>query len=128
MTQPRIQILGATELRAALRGIDKGLAREVGKALKAGAQIARPRAAALEPHRSGTLADSVKAGASGAKAYLKSSLIYAGVHEYGGRVGRKHAVRIKPSMALNRGVDESLPKIIDVIGDGIDALSRKEGF
>lgn len=128
MAEPKIAVLGIKELRKALGQMDKGLAKEVSKALKAGAAVAADKARGNAPKRTGKLAASIRPGASGAKAYVKSSLIYAGVHEYGGRVGINKSVRIAPKKFINRGVDESLPEVMDTIGDELDALAKRNGF
>ncbi len=127
--QPQIHTLGIKEMRTALRNMDAGLARQLTKTLKAGAEVARPVASRLEPRgRTGRLAASVRAGAAGPKSYLRSSLIYAGPHEFGGRVGIHKSVRIHATAAMQRGIEDTMPQIIDVIGDGIDDLAQRNGF
>lgn len=129
MTQPRIRVEGLRELRQALRAVDTKLPREVGKALKAGAKIAADRAQQTVRHgATGDLADSVKPGATGVRGYVRSRLIYAGVHEYGGRVGINRSVRITPTKAINRSVDDALPQVAEKISDEIDQLTRRHGF
>lgn len=129
MPDPRIHVEGLAELRKALRTVEHQSPREVGKALKSGVRPAAERGQQLaRKGKTHKLERSIRPGVSGVKGFIRSTLIYAGVHEYGGRVGRHRSIRITPSLAMNRAVDESIPDIVERIGDELERLAERQGF
>jgi phage gpG-like protein len=123
-----IRVEGLRDLRRDLKAIDKGLERELRDHLKEAAEAVLPTARALAPKRSGALAASLKATATGQRASIRSRLPYANAQHWGGTVGPKKTSYITGKHFVSRAVEMKQAVVVDKVGDGIDALARKHGF
>lgn len=87
-----VYVTGLKEVKGALKDIgDIDEQKEVRAALKAGAEIIAVDARSRVPSRSGKAAGSIKAGATGTKAYVqggKASVPYYGWLDFGSRTPR----------------------------------------
>lgn len=83
-----VRVDGLKELLTDLRKVDKKLARKTTTKIKRAAEIVADDARERMPHQSGTAAASVKAGTSGAKAFVregKDDVPYVGWLDFGTR-------------------------------------------
>lgn len=100
-----IAVEGLRPLLRALKHTEDRLDKNLKLRLK---EIARPvadRAKRNAPKRSGRLAGSIKTAATLKGAAVRSTLVYAPIHEYGGRTGRGN--RIRASRFMERAVQSS---------------------
>ncbi len=125
-----VRIEGLGQLRRDFRAIGgPALQRELRSVLLRAATIAAGQASAFAPRRTGQLAASIRPGARGTTAYVRSSLPYAGVQEFGGTIRpRGTPMHIRGRHFVGRAVDHQADTIVDAIGDGIDRLAVAHGF
>jgi hypothetical protein len=83
MPEPTIVIEGLSEFRAALRAAEEATPRELTAALKAAGLPIVQRAAYFAPKRTGQLAASYKASATGTRAQIVSKVPYGAGAEWG---------------------------------------------
>ena len=123
-----IRAEGLAELRRDLRAIDKKLPRELNKVQREALKSTALKAGALAPKRSGKLAASIRPYATAKSAGLRSPVVYANAHHWGGTVGPKKTSYIRPTFFAFRAVRGDLPEIVDKLGDGLESLAKRHGF
>lgn len=130
MPDAAIRIEGLADLQRDLKGLQKAdESREVRKALKEGAKVVATASRPLAARKTGKLAASFRPGASGNKAFVRSRLPYAAVHEFGGTIKPKGApVVIKATPAATRALEKNEERIVDKIGDALDELATRHGW
>lgn len=120
-----IRLEGHREFRKALR--DAGDDMEDLKAThKAAAEIVARRAAIISPQREGMLRDSVDSKGTKTQGYVRAggrSAIYAGVIHFGWP-----ARNIRPQPFLYDAADQRRAEVLDLYGDRVDAIARKNGL
>jgi hypothetical protein len=125
VAQPTVQVQGAREVRSTLRKLGAGTRDMTAVHRKVGAMVLGP-AAGRSRRKSGDLAGSYKVRASAAKAAVASTLIYAGVQEWG---WPRHG--ITPSLALSGTLEDMAPELARVyqrhVEDLVDRLNRTGG-
>lgn len=125
----RIGVEGLAKLRRDLRRMQPEALKEVRVALKEGAGIVAKASGPFAHHRSGALAASFRPGTGGNTAFVRSRLPYAAVHEYGGTIApRGTPITIAANPAVHRAFDQTTDRVIDVIGDGIENVARRNGW
>ena len=115
-------------MRRDLRAIDKKLPRELNKVQREALKSTALKAAAYAPKRSGKLAASIRPYATAKSAGLRSPVVYANAHHWGGTVGPKKTSYIRPTFFAFRAVRGDLDEIVEKMGDNFDALARRHGF
>ena len=125
-----VRVEGLADLRRDLRKLDHlDERREVTRALKEGATAVAGTARVNAPRRTGALAASYRAGASGNTAFVRSRLPYAGVQEFGGVIRPKGTpVEIRPQKAVTRALESKEDVILQRVGDALDAVFRATGW
>lgn len=127
--QTKVSIEGLGALRRDFRAIGAGLNRELNAELREAASVAARDAGALAPRRTGALARSYKPFVRGNKVGIRSPLPYAAVHEWGGTIRPRGApISIQRSAPVSRAVERNADRIIEDIGDRIEALAKRNGF
>jgi len=103
----QIRIEGMKQIRATLKELESDLKREPQRINKEAAVLVADTARSqTTPRRSGRLAASVKPGASGARAFVKSSLVYSAVIHF----GWPHH-HIKPNPYLYKALDSRIDDV-----------------
>ena len=124
-----VRIEGLADLRRDLRRAEPQVRREVTRALKEGATVVAAAASPLAPRRSGTLAASYRAGASGNSAFVRSRVPYAGVVEFGGVIRPKGTpITIRPQPAVTRALSLKEDSIVERVGDALDGVFARTGW
>ena len=134
MDNAAIHVQGLDELRRKLSKADKRMARELGQAGKAAADIVAKDARLRVPARSGRARKSVRAvaarGGGAVKGGGKTAEYYPWL-EFGGRVGRRRSVvrkpvkegrYIYPSLARNRD------RVRESYADGVRSVLKSNGL
>jgi phage gpG-like protein len=132
----KVAVEGLNQLRRDLKAIAKEVPRELSHTLKSAAGPVVARAASMAPRRTGALAASVKASASGTRASIRSAKPYANVIAWGGTTGRGHkpgvggsgSVRIKASRFPERAAEQGAEQFLERLADGVDGLLVRHGF
>lgn len=126
----RIDTPGLRDLMRDLRTMgDRDGPRAVRSGLREGARVVSTAAGPKAPVRSGRLAASYRPGATSTKAFVRSRLPYAAVHEFGGVIRPKGApITIRPSRPIHEAFDEKSENVIDVIGDQLEDAARRHGW
>jgi hypothetical protein len=114
-----VQVLGAPELRRALRGMRDEL-RDLSRLHKTVAEIVRAQMANMAPRDSGQLAASLRASGTRKSATVKSTLIYAPVQHYGWA-----AHGISPTLFGDRAREASLGAVDAAYRSGIDDIIHR---
>ena len=125
-----IRVEGLADVRSSLRKLERtGERKEVTRALKEGATVVATSARARAPRKTGRLAASYRAGASGNSAFVRSRLPYAAVQEWGGVIRPKGApITIRPQGAVTRALASREEDIAEKVGDALDAVFRAAGW
>jgi hypothetical protein len=125
-----VRVEGLADVRTSLRKLERtGERKEVTRALKEGAQLVARTAGPFAPKRSGKLAASYRAGASGNSAFVRSRLPYAGVQEFGGTIRPKGSpVVIRAQPAVTRALASKEDAVAEKVGDALDAVFRAAGW
>lgn len=134
MDNAAIHVKGLDELRRKLAKADKRMARELGQAGKAAADIVAKDARLRVPARSGRARKSVRAvaarGGGAVRGGGKAAEYYPWL-DFGGRVGRKQSVvrkrisegrYIYPSLERNRGA------VRESYAEGVRAVLKSNGL
>lgn len=126
----RIDTPGLRDLMRDLRAMgDRDGPRAVRSGLREGARVVSTAAGPKAPVRSGQLAASYRPGATGAKAFVRSRLPYAAVHEFGGTISpRGTPIHIRPSRPIHEAFEDKSENVIDVIGDELEKAARRHGW
>lgn len=125
-----VRVRGLREVQKALRDVDRELGPELRKALNEVAEIVASAARPLVPTRTGKARASIKVGSSQRAAQLKAGGTKAEYFpwlDFGGTVGRKHAVHrrfikegryIYPTLRKKRAdVEEKVFEVVDRLAD-----------
>lgn len=124
-----VHIEGFAALRRDMRAMPPAIRREMPRALKTGAELVRKTAVPLTARQSGRLAAGWRAGAVGNTAYVRNRVPYAGVQEFGGIIRPKGSpVVIRAHPAATRALEQQEDRIVDLIGDAIEALAARHGW
>ena len=124
-----IRIEGLAELRRDLKRMQPDTLKEVRGALKDAAGEVATAARPLAHRHTGRLAASYRAGTSGNAAVVRSSLRYAALQEFGGRIAPKGTpFRVKANPAVTRALGSNEERIVDQIGDAIDKVAARHGW
>lgn len=132
----RVGVKGLTDLRRDLRKVEQQLPRQLTQTMKEAAEPVARKSAALAPRRTGKLAASIKAGARGTTASVRSRLPYANVIAWGGTTGRGHkpgvggsgSVKIAASRFPEKAADAEGEGFMGRLADGIEQLLGRNGF
>ena len=125
----RIGVDGLAQLRRDLRRLQPEALKEVRGALKDGAEVVARASGPLAHHRTGTLAAGYRAGTGGNTAFVRNRVPYAAVHEFGGTIAPKGTpITIRANPAIHRAFDAKADRVIDIVGDGIEAVARRNGW
>lgn len=129
MAKYDVDVKGLADLRRDLRATDRAAGREIQKVLKEAAALAAREASTLAPRRTGALARSYRPFTRGNTAGVRSPLPYAGVVEFGGTISpRGVPITFRPYEPINRAIERRRDAIINHIGDGIEAVARRNGW
>lgn len=130
----RIHVTGIRDLQAALRAVDRDLAKELRLGLNEAAQIVLEAARPKVPVRTGAAAASMKLRSTQRAAGLAvggSKAPYFGWLDFGGKVGRAHSVK-RPYIAGGRYVYPTLhdkrPEVEAKIDEVMARLAERAGF
>ena len=123
-----VKVEGLADLRRDLRAIDRKLPRELNKAQREALKGTAIKAGQLAPKRGGRLAASIRPFATARAAGLRSPVVYANAHHWGGTVGPKKTSYIRPTFFAFRAVRGDLPEIVDRLGDAVEAVAKRHGF
>lgn len=123
-----IRIEGLKELRRDLKALASGAPKELRSGLVDAGQDVASEARSRAPRRSGRLAGSIRSEASGSGAVVGSPLVYAPVHEFGGRVGRQRATRIRESAFARGALEDKADSVAQKVEDEVERLARRHGF
>lgn len=108
---------------------DRDGPKAVRSGLREGARVVSTAARPKAPVRTGKLAESYRPGATGTKAFVRSRLPYAAIHEFGGVIRPKGTpITIRPSRPIREAFEEKSENVIDVIGDELEAAARRHGW
>jgi hypothetical protein len=127
----KVAVEGLNQLRRDLKAIAKEVPRELSHTLKSAAGPV-----SMAPRRTGALAASVKASASGTRASIRSAKPYANVEAWGGTTGRGHkpgvggsgSVRVKATRFPERAAEQGAEQFLERLADGVDGLLVRHGF
>jgi phage gpG-like protein len=134
---PGVSVEGLAQLRRDLKAVEKTLPRELTTTLRRAAQPVARTAAELAPRgKTGDLERSIKAGAAGTRATIRSRLPYANVIAWGGTTGKGHrpgvggsgSVKVKPSLFPEKAADEKSEQFLNELADGLENLLGRHGF
>lgn len=135
MAQPhlRIEVDGLRALRAALREIDRGFARELGQAGKKAAEIVAAEARSKVPVRTGRARTSIRAtaGRGGSVRGGGARAEYFPWLEFGGAVGRNDSVyrpEVRGGRYLWPSLAEHRDEVVDVFADAVKDLTKRAGL
>lgn len=128
-----VKVSGLDELRAGLRKADKGLAKDLGQAGKAAADIVAQAAKRRIPSNTGKTAKSLRAKVSyggGAVVFGNAKVSWAGWLDFGGRrpqdkVGRltlPEGRYIYPALSMTRD------RVVREYADAVNDVLRKAGL
>ncbi len=129
-----VVVQGLREMQRALKRAESDIGPQLKKRLKeAGADIVAPAARAAAPrgkraHAGPRLADSIKTGVTQRGAWVASSVVYGGVQNYGGRVGRNHATvltRTSVSQYMTGAVRSTREPVGRHVEEILDWLARE---
>lgn len=124
-----IKVHGLTELRRDLKAMERTLPRELTKMLREAIKPALPPARSGAPHRSGALAGSMRVGAAGSKAFLRSRLPYAAVIHWGGVVRPMGVpIRFKSRPFASEAIESKADEIVGKLGDEFDHFASRHGW
>ena len=124
-----IRVEGLAQLRKDLRDMQPDARKEVTRALKEGATLVAKASGPFAARKTGKLAGSFRAGASGNTAFVRSRVPYAGVQEFGGTIRPKGApVKIRANPAATRALERNEERIVDKVGDAIMAVAARHGW
>lgn len=124
-----VNVHGLAELRRDLRAQDRETLKEVQGALKRGAELTAREAASLAPNRTGQLAAGYRPFTRGNIAGVRNRVPYAGVIEYGGTISPKGTrIEIRRYEPVTRAVERQRDRIVQEIGDGIQAAADRTGW
>ena len=126
----RIDTPGLRELMRDLRSMgDRDGPKAVRSGLREGARVVSTAARPKAPVRSGKLAASYRPGASGTKAFVRSRLPYAAIHEFGGTITpRGTPIEIRASRPIHAAFDDTSDDVVNVIGDEFEKAARRLGW
>ena len=125
----RVEVEGLAKLRRDLRRMQPAALKEIRGVLRDAAGVVAADAARNAPRLTGALAKSIRPGTSGNRAFVRSRLPYAGVHEYGGRISPQGTpISIKRSAFIARAIEAKQEQIVDELGDGIERVATKHGW
>ena len=112
-----VRVAGARELRAALREMDTGLARQMTPIHKHVAEYIVPRAQAITPRRSGDLAASITARATITRARIVATMPYAAPIHWGWPTHH-----IDPTYYVVNAAEASEPGWLEIYINGVQDL------
>lgn len=121
-----IVVEGLKEARRDLRRVDRALAKELRGALKDAAEVVAAEARRQAPHRTGRLAKSIRAGASGSGAVVRAGgarVPYANPVHWG---WKRHGIEANPF--IERAADKKADEALERLADNMDALFKRNGF
>lgn len=137
----RITVVGIKELRKALRDVDPELQKRLKVELKKAAQIVADDAKRRVPVRSGRAQGSIRAGSSGANAWVaggKKTVPYYGWLEYGGRKpisGRPRSVGPwkgsgggKEGRFIQPAIEAKFDEVRQAVDEAVDDAVKAAGF
>lgn len=127
-TDLAVRVENLAQVRRALRGVDRDALKEVQQVTKRAAEIVASEARIRAPKLSGALAQSIRATTSGNKGIVRSPLPYAGVQEWGGRVGRNKATFVRGRHFVMGALDDKRDSVARALADGFDDVLRRNGF
>jgi hypothetical protein len=129
-----VRVEGLKELRKVLKATDRSVNLELGKDLRVAAGIVAQGASGLAPRQTGALAASYRGGGAGLRAYVRSTLPYAALIEFGGTTGRGHsasrpgATRVRAQAPVRRALEGSQDAVVEAVAHGIDVAARRAGW
>lgn len=129
MADPAIRVEGLRELRRDLRKLQPAVAKELQKDLRDAAGKVAQEARARAPRVTGRYARSIRPYVTAKGVSVGSNLPQAGVLHFGGTIRpRGVPITFKPRPVVSDAVDKATDRIIDDLGDAIEAAARKAGW
>jgi hypothetical protein len=129
-----VKIEGFKEFRRNLRALDRDLGKAVRLAFNDAADLVVQDARARVPARSGRARGTVRALSTQTFARVSGGGNRAPYYpwlDFGGRVGRRHAVRrpfLKEGRYIYRSFSQNRGRFIEVMQDGLVKVARDAGF
>ena len=117
-----VHVTGLTEVTTALKRLGTEL-EDMPETMDEIARDAARLASSFAPKRSGRLAGSLRASTGPGRATVTSTLVYAGVINYGWR-----ARNIRPSRYLQRADTQLAARAVQLLDQGADRAIRKVGL